>query len=279
MAHLVSWGAISAGFSSSAPELPEGIAPGDVLVLYAVQSTTGAHAVPSGWTAIAELSHPDATLKSFAAYKVATGSDTAPTITWTAGGLVAQIALFRNVLVSAPIEATGAAAYNASQGDVGAISGVTASKDACVVVVGARDVAWGSAATLADGFAEIGERSFFDPAFVWDATTLTADATVADQTFSITSSSNGYGMGIMFALEPMELEVRAHQASLQVQKRPTSTARVSQASLQVQKRPTSTARVSQVSLQVMILVQPSSWRAAFGVQQIGALPGGWESYQ
>jgi hypothetical protein len=282
MAHFVSSGAFSAStFNNSVtPALPLGYMAGDLFVLYAAQTTTGAHAVPSGWTAIVEMSHPDTALKSFLAYKVVTSSETAPTVVRTGGTLAAQIGLFRNVDNADPIYAVGTPAYNASQADVGPIPGITiavSDPHRCVIVAGARSAAWSSVATLS-GFTEIAERTAV-PAMVWDTVAQVAStgSSISDQTFTVTASSNGYGSGVIVALNPMVSEVRAHQASLTTQIRPPSTVQVTQASLSTQIRPPSAVRVSQIELKVMLKLK-SFWRSAIGVCQTSPNPGGWEAY-
>lgn len=137
-----------------------------------------------------------------------------PMPTFTAGGVaanatcIAQIAAFRGVHLTTPIDVSPALSSNASAQNIGPVSGITPlTAGAVVVCTGAKLDDWTSVATLSGDvtWAEIGEPSTTlgnDGGIVWDYGTGWTSGAIAAKTFTVTGGAAQTGQGCMLALKP-----------------------------------------------------------------------------
>ena len=131
----------------------------------------------------------------------------APAITVTAGAVIAQVAAFRGVDLTNPIDLTTERTESARAAtNIGPITGITpTSPKSAVVVVGGRGDDWTSVATLSGDsltWNEIGEPDDATNALglVWDYAIQAGNPTaVTAKTFTVTGGS-GVWRGRMFAV-------------------------------------------------------------------------------
>jgi hypothetical protein len=181
--------AAHASNASVAPGVPASIAAGDVLLMLAAirNSGAGAPATPAGWSKLVDAGN----MCLFG--KIAGGSESSPTVTFTGGvanaDTSAQIAAFRGVDL-APLAA--ATQLNSSGQDIAApaVNLAEAVDHAMVLHLGWKQDDWTSVAPVADG-TEIGEPDTTtgdDQGIVWDYRLITtfAFATVNARTFAVT---------------------------------------------------------------------------------------------
>ena len=186
------------------PGIPAGAQAGDLMVMLAAIRNAGAGvpSTPTGWTRLAVF---DTASNVQVFEKVHSGSESAPTVSFT-GGVAnattsAQIAAFRNVstrLVAA------AATTNASQANVDYPACSVTEDNALVLYVGWKQDDWTSVATIAAA-TEIGEASSTtgdDQGIVWDYLLQGAKANVASGSFVVTGGANAVGAGAVLVLAP-----------------------------------------------------------------------------
>lgn len=189
--------------ASVAPGMPAGFAAGDLLVIFAAirNSGTGGVNTPTGYTALTTTGTTN--IRMFA--KVATGSETSPTVTFSAGvsgaTTSAQVAAFRyaalgTAAVSAQLNGSGAnIAYP------GIVSGSMVD-NALVLFAGWRQQDWTSVATIA-GATEIGEPSSTagsHQGIVWDYVVRGLAAAVGSGSFVVTGGTAGISRGMTVAI-------------------------------------------------------------------------------
>jgi len=205
--------AAAANNASVTPTLPGGLQVGDLLLCFASARGPGTLGTPSGWTQRWQLSHASSGVNKIALFwKVYAAGDGNPTVTYTGGGsnqtVIAQCCAFRGVKNSSPFDTQGSTSSNASQGNIGPISGITpAYNDACVLVFGHRADDWTSVDTLTgDGLTwnEIGEpdsTAGSDAGEVWDYAVISgAPVTITSKTLTVTGGAANTGMGVMDSL-------------------------------------------------------------------------------
>lgn len=160
--------AVHASNASVTPTMPVGVAAGNLLLILAAIRNSGAGTpdTPSGYTLLADASN----FRLFG--KIHSGSEVAPTITFT-GGVAnattsAQMAALTNVL---PLVLDRNTQLNGSAQNIGIVPPLTPNGAAsCVLMCGWKQDDWTSVATLS-GMTEIAEPSSTtgdDQGFVWD---------------------------------------------------------------------------------------------------------------
>ena len=199
------------------PALPTGHALNDVLILVAVQwGTTTPGMVTGGWTSFAS-GIADSTTDNVAfnvLYKMDGGSETAPTVDFTADlnfTTIAQIAAFRGVDTGDPIGEVGTVFTDTSTASatIGPITAVTPGRvDGAVVVFGAKGNNWADSVNLLTGdsltWVEIGEP---DPSggnnagAVWDYALFGSIPTLTSKTFTTISATSDARGGVMFVVQ------------------------------------------------------------------------------
>lgn len=187
--------------ASVTPTLPAGGAAGQLLALFAsARSPSTTANVPAGWTRLGGLF-----AQSFVAVKVHSGSESAPTVTFSGGAAGdthgAVIASFNGLQTRHPevyedgtntaVKATYASSTGTSQDiDVPAIGAV---RDGVAIwQVGLKQDDWTSVATLS-GAAEVYDGSSTlgsDLGLVWDYRNQATAAAVAAQTFTVTGGAS-----------------------------------------------------------------------------------------
>lgn len=200
--------------SAPTPGLPAGLAAGDVMVcvFFSKEVTDGTVSISAGWDQIINDRTSGGLL---AAWRRAWQSgDAAPT--FTLGGhatgnsgdsAIAQIAAFTGIDTTSIVDVVGTISTNASQANIGAISGISLGARDVVIVVGGKCDDWTSVATLSgDGLTwnELGEpdtTSGADAGLVWNyAIAGSSGVTVTSKTFTVTGGANNVGKGVMFSL-------------------------------------------------------------------------------
>jgi hypothetical protein len=208
------------------PTLPTGWAAGDLLIVLAFlrglntdTNPSGLVGIGSGYTALKNFVHSADSPKPRLAvyYKIAGASESDPVVDITPMGasgnsVIAQVAAFRGVNQSTPIDVTGADSENASAQNIGAITGITATaSDGAVIVVGGKCDDWnGGSVDLLTGdsltWNEIGEpwtQLGQDAGIVWDYAIWSGSApTVSNKTFTVTGGAANKGLGAMFSIKP-----------------------------------------------------------------------------
>jgi PGF-pre-PGF domain-containing protein len=205
------------------PALPNGLQTDDVMIVYYyTRGTGGSVSISAGWTPLYVNSDSSGGLAVW--YRFYQNGDSAPTI--TSSGLVstgnpngrddaiAQVAAWRGISTGDPIDALGTVSTNASQQNIGAISGITIAADSVVIVLGGKRDDWTSVATLSGDsltWAEVGEPDSTaggDAGIVWDyAINGAAQKAITTKTFTVTGGANAAGKGVMFSLRvPQNLQ-------------------------------------------------------------------------
>jgi hypothetical protein len=198
---------------SVTPTLPSGLQVGDLMLCFASARGNGTLGTPTGWTQKWQLAHASSGINNAALfYRFYQAGDGDPTVTYTGGAsghtVIAQVCAFRGVDPANPFDVQGATSSNASQANIGPISGITTGANGkCVIVFGHRADDWTSVATLSgDGLTwnEIGEPDSTlgnDAGEVWDyAISTTGSITITNKTFTVTGGSANTGMGVMQSL-------------------------------------------------------------------------------
>ena len=199
------------GASAPTPGLPASLQTNDLMItyFYSRESVDGTVSISSGWTQV----YNDRTSGGLVGvwYRLYQSGDTAPTFTLGNHGgtdtAIAQIAAWRGVDTSDPIDATGTLSTNGAQANIGAISGITLELDDTVIAVGGKLDDWTSVATLSGDsltWSEIGETPSTlgaDAGLVWDyAINVASQTTVTSKTFTVTGGTSVTGKGVMFSI-------------------------------------------------------------------------------
>jgi hypothetical protein len=197
-AHIATGTAAYANNASVSPGIPGGAtAAGHLMVLFAATRNVAATAVaPAGWTALAGF-FPNEVI----AVKVHTGSESAPTVTFTGGAAGdtngAVIASFAGLQARNPsdVDGYGGAMHSSNLGTSANINvdALAAIRDGCgIMQFGMRLDDWTSVATLSgasevyDGSSTLGN----DMGLVWDFRAQTTRTAVAAQTFTVTGGAS-----------------------------------------------------------------------------------------
>lgn len=209
--------------TANTPGLPSGLQDGDLLVLlYGMTSWAGTAnepATPSGWTKKASTLSATTGGRIAWYYRRYQAGDTAPTLTYsgtTTDIRFTQIFAFRGAVASGdPTDVLGTASNNATQKDMGPISGVsTTASGGVVLVAGVRESDWqpGGGLTVLSGdglgWVEVCDREDFatDPGdnigIGLDYALTPGPTTVTDKTFTIDTGNTAPAIGQMWALLP-----------------------------------------------------------------------------
>lgn len=200
--------------SAPTPGLPAGLAANDLMlaVFYSRENVDGTVAISAGWTQLINDRTAGGLLGVW--YRLFVAGDVAPTFTLTGhvsgtsgDSAIAQIAAWRGVDPTTPIDVQGAVSTNASIQNIGAISGLTLGANDAVVVIGGKRDDWTSVALLTgDGlaWAEIGEPDTtlgLDAGLVWDfAINGTSIVTLTSKTFTVIGGAAADGKGVMVSI-------------------------------------------------------------------------------
>jgi hypothetical protein len=209
--HLVGVGAAShADNASVAPAVPAGYVAGDTLVIVAANSDTAVTInTPAGWT----LRRSIGNYAMF--YKIATGSESAPTVTFTGSGAgdscSAQMACLRFVDF---VNRIGSSTHQAGTSQNISVPGTVLTTSAFprfVLMHGWKQDDWTSVADIV-GFTEIGDPSTTlgsDQGLVWSFTNTTGS--IATQTWVVTggTSALNYGGMQIFPTVPTNQETQS----------------------------------------------------------------------
>jgi len=216
--------ALSSGGTTGSvvPPLPSGLSVGDLMVLIATQRGNGYFYTPSGWTVrFHDQLYPTDNLHKLAIfYRFYQAGDGDPTLSWTGAGpnqtVIAQIFAFRGTSTTNPIPDLGPNSGNASQQNIGPITGFTPTiNDGAVIVIGHKADNWTGVGTLSgEGltWVEIDEPSTTlggDAGQVYDYALYSGSPpTITDKTFTVTGGASATGAGKMFSISPPVTTIR-----------------------------------------------------------------------
>jgi len=205
--------AIANATTAATPALPAGYSTGDLLVCFSWARATGSASMSpgTGWTQY--VAGSSGNFKPLVSYRVATGSDSSPTIT-PSGMSGAQkhmhrVIAFSGVDTTSPWGGNSTWTQNASAEDIGPVPAATASAaSGAVLVMGCRLELWTSVATLSgDGLTwselvEDTDNTIGNAlATVLDFAPWTGGApTLTSKTFDATGGTNSVGAGWMLLL-------------------------------------------------------------------------------
>ena len=204
----------SAGGSTGSltPTLPSGWLPGDLALIFCTGRATGYVFTATGYTQKFAVNHSSSGVNRIVLlYRFLQSGNGNPTVSWTGGAsnatVLMQIAVFRGVDQSNPFDVTGSASSNASQANIGPISGIiTGQNGKCTIVFGHRADDWTSVDTLTGDnltWYEIGEPKSTlgnDAGMVWDYALHNGNQTITNKTFTVSGGAANYGLGIMQSL-------------------------------------------------------------------------------
>lgn len=195
---FVAAGAVAHAVNASVtPTMPASVQAGDLLLVWAAVRNSGTVDVPAGYTAL--LQTGNATLLG----KIHTGTEVAPTITFSGGvagaDTSAQMSAFRGVALDVH---ASTAQLNGSAQNI-AYPQLDISRRGCLVLyLGWKADDWTSVAAIA-GATEIGEPDTTtgdDQGIVWDYVIQTSPARVASGSFVVTGGAAADSRGAVIAL-------------------------------------------------------------------------------
>lgn len=181
---------VSGNNASLSPTIHSSAAAGDLMLLFAtIRNTAGAVVTPSGWL------EAEGDINTALFYKFHSGSESAPTVTFTGGSAgddtLAQIAVFRGFVPS--LDQLDASVSNASAQNIAIPATATPSRDGSLVIVfGYKQDDWTSVATLTS-MTEIGETTSTagsDAGQVWDYWIQTTAAGTPAGPFTVTGGAS-----------------------------------------------------------------------------------------
>lgn len=183
--------------ASVTPTMPAGVQAGDLLLVLAAirNSGTGTVDTPSGYTVL--LTSGNMTVLG----KVHTGTESAPTITFTGGVALAdssaQMAAFRGTGITVH---ASTAQLNASAQNI-AYPALDVSRDNCVVLyVGWKQDDWTSVASPGTEIGEPDTTTGDDQGIVWAYTIQTTAAAIATGSFTVTGGVSAISRSGVIAL-------------------------------------------------------------------------------
>jgi len=193
--------------------LPTGLQVGDLVLIFCSGRNTGYVFTATGYTQKWSLDHASSGINTIVLlYRIRQSGDAdTVTVSWTGGAtnatVIMQACAFRGVNQSTPFDVQGATSSNASQANIGPITGITTgSNGKCTIVFGHRADDWTSVDILTgDGLTwnEIGEpdsSAGTDAGMVWDYAIHGASQTITNKTFTVTGGAAQTGMGVMQSL-------------------------------------------------------------------------------
>lgn len=202
------------GATNPAPSLPVGVTDDDLMlcVAYTREIIDGTISISAGWTQIVNERNQGGLLAVW--YRHFVAADVAPTLSLGSHAAndtaIAQIAAWRGVSLTEPIDATGILDNFLNVSNIGTIRGIGINRKALVVVIGGKRDDWTSVADLSgDGlvWVEVGEPDSAlgtQAGLVWDyAISDQLEIVVADKTFSVSggAAANSKGFMISFNLD------------------------------------------------------------------------------
>jgi len=211
--------AFSAGATTGSivPALPAGLAVGDLMICIVTMRGNGTFTISTGWTEKfqGQLYPTDNLHKLAIFYRFYQSGDGNPTVSWTGGGtnqtVIAQVFAFRGIDTSNPIPDLGPNSGNASQQNIGPITGFTptgAGNDGCVIVIGHKADNWTGVDVLTGdglGWNEIAEPSTTlgsDAGQVYDYAIYSGSPpAIANKTFTVIGGAANTGAGKMISLK------------------------------------------------------------------------------
>jgi hypothetical protein len=204
----------------------EAMVTGDLQIIIAYTRVSGiTHfiATDTGWDE--QLDDSGSGGSWFIATKSYTTGDSIPQMNWT--GVVAgnthfaQMFVYRGVDVVDPIDVLGTLSHNASQQDIGPITGITpTAAGTFIIVAGGKADDWTSVADLTGDsltWAELGETASTlgsDGGLVVDEGTGWTSGAISNKTFTVTGGAANVGSGIMFSLNPGGEAVTLHDLDI-----------------------------------------------------------------
>lgn len=218
------------GGTDLVPGLPAGASASTVMVcvIYSRGNVDESVTMPAGWTQQLQSRTSGGMLAVFT--RPWESGDSAPTITrvnftgGTSGDThVGRIFGFDGVSRNAPVAQVGSVSTNASQANIGAISGITlASKPtATVLVIGGRQGdCLGASALSGDGltWTEVQDQAVTAGADAHLVVSYAIDAaggtTVTSKTFTMSGGENQAGVGVMIELAPASAGQRFRVAAV-----------------------------------------------------------------
>jgi hypothetical protein len=194
----------AAGTSTLSPGLPAGLQQYDLMLMLAIIRNVGAGVpqAPAGWTRLAVFG-ASSNVQLFG--KIATASESAPTVSFTGGvanaTIAARIAAWRNAGVALTTSATQT---NVSAQNIAYPAANITADGQLVIIAGWKQDDWTSAASIA-GMTEIGETSETggdDAAQVWDYVIQTTAANIAAGSIAITGGVSAVSAAATVVLGP-----------------------------------------------------------------------------
>lgn len=185
--------------ASVTPSMPAGVTAGDLLLVFAAirNSGTGTVNTPTGYTQL--LSFGNMALLG----KIHTGTESAPTITFTGGvanaDTSAQMAAFRYTQLSVVSSATQ---LNGSAQDIAtpALSGIDRGR-MVILYLGWKQDDWTSVASPGTEIGEPDTTTGDDQGIVWSYTIQTTPAAISSTSFVVTGGAAAISRGAVVALK------------------------------------------------------------------------------
>jgi hypothetical protein len=190
--------------ASVTPSMPAGVQAGDLLLVFAAirNSGTGSPNTPTGYTLLRNLTGDPAQPRNAAVYaKVHTGTESAPTVTFTGGAAnvdtSAPMAAFRGVGITVH---ASAAQLNSSAQDI-AYPAMDVSRDNCLILyAGWKQDDWTSVASPGTEIGEPDTTTGDDQGIVWAYTIQTTAAAIASGSFTVTGGAAATSRSAVIAL-------------------------------------------------------------------------------
>jgi hypothetical protein len=193
--------------ASVTPGMPT-VAAGNIIAVFATARGNGTLAC-SGYNTYFQDAHASSGVNKEALFwKVAVGSDAAPTITYSGGAagdtVIAEIVVISGCDTTTPFVEKGTVASNGSSANIGPITGIAIAGGNAVIVFGHRADDWTSVGTLSGDsltwveISDVGKSTLgTDAGQVWDYALVPSNTTITSKTFTVTGGSANPGMGVM----------------------------------------------------------------------------------
>lgn len=208
MATYIGAGTAASGFSGAlAPTIHASTAAGDTMLLAVhINNALAGPPTVTGWTNVLYRDNGDEI--SLAVYRrTYTGSSDAPSVPQQGSGAIAQVATWRGIDTSDPVDVVSADGTFGEDANILVEAVTPTAAKGVVVVLGSRLDDWTSVATLSgDGltWAEIGEpdhSATVEMGMVWDYALFTSTPTLTDKTFTVTGGGSAITAGVMVVLQ------------------------------------------------------------------------------
>lgn len=213
------------GGSNPTATLPSGLVDDDLMItfFYSREAVDGTVSISAGWTQLINSRDTSGLLAVW--YRFRQTGDVAPTITLgnhaSGDDAIVQVAAWRGVDPTSPIDQIGVLTSNAAAADIGPIPAMSIGRKVLLVAFGGKLDDWTSVATLSDDgdltWNEIGEPDSTagnDAGMVWDyAINPGLEANVAATTFDVSGGGSQPGKGVMISFN---LDADAFSASTDI---------------------------------------------------------------